>query len=150
PSAQVLGALADALRLPVDERFYLLRLTKTTGRSLCPAAQAPARSVRPTVRAVLDQLEPAPAYVVNRLTDVLAFTIGYERLAGPVGALDVEPPNLVRFVLTDPRARAVYPKWDAVVDEHVAYLKLGSSRGDHHVAELSDLLAITAGAPFTD
>ena len=123
PSAQVLAALADALRLSFDERVHLRHAAKATGGDplrLCPAAQPPAYSVRPTVQALLDRLEPAPAILLNRLSDVLAFTTGYERLAGPVGLLDAPRPSLVRFVFTDARARAAYPEWDRIADEQVA------------------------------
>jgi transcriptional regulator with XRE-family HTH domain len=153
PSPQVLGALADALRLSAGERDLLRRAAKETsggGGFLCPEAGPPPRAVRPTVQALLDRLEPAPAYVVNRLTDVVAFTTGFERLAGPIGLLDAQPPNLIRFVFTDPRARAAYPAWDRVADERVANLKTESRRSDPHIAELTAELTITAGAPFTD
>lgn len=152
PSAQVLVALADALRLSGDERLHLRLLAKATGgdgQLLCPAAESPVRSVRPTVQAVLDRLEPAPAFVVNRLSEVLALTTGYARLAGPVGLLDAQPPNLVRFVFTDARARAAYPDWERIADEQVANLRIESYRADPHVAELTEELTITAGAPFT-
>jgi transcriptional regulator with XRE-family HTH domain len=153
PSVQVLAALADALRLSTDERVHLRLLAKATGGDggvLCPAAEAPVRSVRPAVRAVLDRLEPTPAFVVNRLGEVLAFTTGYERLARPVGLLDASPPSLVRFVFTDARAPSAYPDWDRVADEHVAGLKLESYRADPHVAELVEELTVTAGAPFAE
>jgi transcriptional regulator with XRE-family HTH domain len=153
PSAQVLAALADALRLSGDERHHLRLLAKAAGGDghlLCPAGEAPARSVRPTVRALLDRLEPAPAFVINRLSDVLASTAGFASLAGPLGLLDAEPPSLVRFVFTDARARAAYPDWDRVADELAANLRLESSHGDRHAAELVEELTITAGAPFTD
>jgi transcriptional regulator with XRE-family HTH domain len=153
PSTQVLAALADALRLSTDERVHLRLLAKVTsgdGRLLCAGAEPPARSVRHTVRALLDRLEPAPAVLLNRLSDMLAFTTGYERLAGPVGLLDAQPPNLVRFMFTDARARAAYPEWDRIADEQVANLKFESYRTDPHLAELVDELTVTAGAPFTE
>lgn len=102
------------------------------------------------MRAVLDRLEPTPAFVVNRLGEVLAFTAGYERLARPVGLLDASPPSLVRFVFTDARARGAYPDWERVADEHVAGLKLESYRADPHVAGLVEELTVTAGAPFAE
>jgi transcriptional regulator with XRE-family HTH domain len=150
PSAQVLAALADALRLPTDERLLLHRLGKATSGFFCLGGEPPARAVRPTVRALLDRLEPAPAFVVNRVGDVLAWTTGYQRVAGPVGLLDFEPPNLVRFVFTDPRARVAYPEWDRVAGEQLANLKIESSHTDPHVAQLAEELTITAGAPFRD
>ncbi|ACZ83837.1 helix-turn-helix transcriptional regulator [Streptosporangium roseum] len=153
PSVQVLAALADALRLPPEERLHIRRLAKMTSGDhlLCPAStEPPDRSVRPTVRSLLDRLEPAPAVLLNRLGDVLAFTTGYERLAGPIGLLDAEQPNLIRFVFTDARARTAYPEWDRVADEHAANLKIESSTADPYTAELVDELTITAGAPFSD
>lgn len=151
PSAQVLGALADALRLAADERLHLHILAKTADGYACVgAADPPAQSVRPTVRALLDRLEPGPAVLLNRVSDVLAHTAGYERLAGPIGLLDAQQPNLARFMFTDPRARAAYPDWDRIASEQVAALKAESSRDDPHFAHLAEELTVTAGAPFTN
>ncbi len=149
PSAQVLGALADTLGLSVDERFHLRMLTKVTTGNICPAA-APATSVRPTVAALLERLEPTPAIVVNRLHDVLAHTGGYASLIGPVGLFDGERPNLARFVFTDARARHAYPDWERVADDLAATLKLPTYKGDAAVAELTEVLTILAGAAFTE
>lgn len=52
----MLAALADALCLSVDERIQIRRAAKAAGGDalrLCVAVQPPARSVRPTVRALL-------------------------------------------------------------------------------------------------
>src|SRR6476646_2572466 len=57
PSPQVLGALADALRLTASERAHLYRLTKAADPGFnCRGAITPARTVRPTVSALLDRL----------------------------------------------------------------------------------------------
>ncbi|MFF3286525.1 helix-turn-helix domain-containing protein [Streptomyces sp. NPDC003023] len=151
PSASVLSALADALRLTPGERIHMHRLTKAgDGQFNCMGAAAPMRDVRPTVLALLDRLEPTPAVLVNRVGELLAWTQGYERLARPLGLLDGTPPNLARFVLTDERARAVYPDWERVADEQVVSLKQGPFRSDPHIAALADELTVTAGAAFTD
>ncbi|MEU0368740.1 helix-turn-helix transcriptional regulator [Streptomyces sp. NPDC006283] len=151
PSPPVLSALADALRLAPGERIHLHRLTKASGGGFtCMGGATPNRVVRPTVRALLDRLEPTPAVLLNRLSELLAWTQGYERLAGPVGLLDGDPPNLARFVLTDDRARAAWPDWNLVADEQVAALKQGPFRADPHIAALVDELTVTAGASFTD
>jgi transcriptional regulator with XRE-family HTH domain len=150
PSPQVLSALADALRLTAGERAHLYDLTKAADPSFnCRGHAAPARTVRPTVRALLDRLEPAPAVLVNQLSDILAHTAGYERLAGPIGLLDAAAPNQARFVFTDSRARTAYPDWDEVADEQVAALKMGPFRADPHMAALADELSVTAGDAFT-
>jgi transcriptional regulator with XRE-family HTH domain len=153
PSVEVLGALADALRLAADERIHLYRLLKVASGSLSlcsEAAEPPAREVRPSVRSVLDRLEPAPAVLLNRLGDVLARTTGYERLVGPVGLLDAESPNVIRFVFADARSRTAYPEWDRIADEYAAHLRTESSLDDPHVIHLVEELTVTAGAPFAD
>ncbi|MFI1463516.1 helix-turn-helix domain-containing protein [Nocardia carnea] len=151
PSPQVLSALADALGLSTNERVHLYRLTKADTGFNCTGPGAPAREIRPTVRALLDQLEPAAAVVVDSRTEVLACTAGYRRLMEPTGALDGgDGANLARFTFTDPRARTVYPDWDHQADHIVATLKQGPFRADPHIAALADQLTIAAGAPFTE
>lgn len=150
PSPQVLSALADGLRLTTSERTHLYRLTKAAdGSFMCKGRGTPLRTVRPTVRALIDGLEPAPAVLLNRLSEILAHTAGYEHLAGPVGLLDGTRPNLARFVFTDDRARIAYPDWERVADEQVAALKQGPFRADRDVAVLADELTVTAGEAFT-
>jgi transcriptional regulator with XRE-family HTH domain len=123
PSAQVLAAIADALRLGEEDRAHLRMLSSLiNGTELCPSLNPPAHTVRPTVQLLLDRLEPAPAFVVNALGDVLAWTSGFEGLARPLGLLDGSPPNLVRFTFEDPRARDVFPDWATLADELVAHL----------------------------
>ncbi|MBL0886945.1 helix-turn-helix transcriptional regulator [Myceligenerans indicum] len=151
PSPPVLAALADALRLTPSERVHLYRLIKTgDGAFGCMGDTLPSREVRPSVRAVLDHLEPAPAVVLNRLTEILACTDGYRRLMGSTGLLDEgAPANLARFVFTDPRARICYPDWGDRADQTVAALKQGPFRADPNVAALADELTVAAGTEFT-
>ncbi len=149
PSAQVLGALADALGFTPDERIHLRFLGKASSGVICPNGAAPAMAVRPTIRALLDRLEPGPAVVLNRLGYVLATTSGYELLARPIGLLDHEWPNIIRFTFADPRARLAYPDWNRVALDHVARLKSEIRRGDPHAQELVDDLTVIAGTPFT-
>ncbi|MFK0171026.1 helix-turn-helix domain-containing protein [Streptomyces sp. NPDC090306] len=149
PSAPVLAALADALRLTPSERVHLHRLAKGADPGFsCQGGAGPNRAVRQTVRALLEQLEPAPAVVLNRLSEILACTDGYRRLAEPLGLLDGVRPSLARFVFTNPRARAVYPDWDAVADEQVAALKQGPGSTDAHVGALMAELTVFCGESF--
>ncbi|GAA5067118.1 transcriptional regulator with XRE-family HTH domain [Thermocatellispora tengchongensis] len=150
PSPEIIGALADALGLSADERVHLHRLVKVTTGAVCQAAEPPARAVRPTVLALLDRLEPAPALVVNRIADILACTAGFRRLAAPSGLLDSRPPNLARYVFTDPRARAAFPDWEHLADERAADLRAAAALGDPHATALARELTVTAGAPFGD
>lgn len=155
PSPQVLGALADALRLTAAERVHLHQLAKAADPGFtCVGQRPPQRSLRPTVRALLDRLEPTPAVLLNEITDLIAYTDGYERLVGPIGLLDgpagadQAPPNLARYVFTDRRARAAFPDWDRVADELVATLKHGPFRAHPATAALADELTAAAGDAF--
>ncbi|GHF89014.1 helix-turn-helix domain-containing protein [Streptomyces griseosporeus] len=153
PSAQVLGALADALRLTLRDRLALRRYAKEAEGGdplICAAAPPHTRTARPAVRAVVDRLEPAPAAVLNRIGDVLHRTTGYERLCGPLGLFDTDRPNLLRHLFTDPRARRAYPAWDRVADDLVAHLRHEAPVNDPYVAELAEELTLTAGAEFAD
>ncbi|MGP3971173.1 helix-turn-helix domain-containing protein [Streptomyces sp. 6N223] len=149
PSLQVLGALAEALRLTVDEFVYLRRLAKDVNEAACcQGAPPPARELRPTVRALLEGMEPSPAVLVNRLSEVLAHTAAYERLVRPSGLLDGESPNLLRYHFTDPRARAARPDWEHAADRLVAHLKIHAYRDDPHIVALTEELTAAAGTPF--
>jgi transcriptional regulator with XRE-family HTH domain len=151
PSAQVLAALANVLRLDEDERDVLRRFAiHASGSELCPSLTPPARSVRATVQAVLDRLEPAPAFVLNHLADLLAWTDGYARLAAPLGILDGEVPNLVRYTFGDARSRTAYPDWDAVADEQVSNLRAGLRADDPAGAELVQVLDAAGGTTFAE
>ncbi|MGW5672353.1 helix-turn-helix domain-containing protein [Micromonospora sp. NPDC003776] len=149
PSPAVVKALADALSLDARERNHLRYLVKITGGE-CAGHRRPApprREVRPTVLATLRLLEPAAAFITNRLGDVLAHTSGFELVVRGLGLLDTEPPNLTRYVFTDPRARRFLPEWDQVADEQAFDLWLGPSE------ETSEWfrheLAPSAGPEFT-
>ncbi|MCI2421931.1 helix-turn-helix transcriptional regulator [Saccharopolyspora sp. K220] len=151
PSAEVLGALLDALQLSAEDRSQLfLILGYDKPAALCPRVpDPPVQAVRPGVQAILDRLEPGPALVVNRISDVLACTDGYQRLAGPVGVLDGAPPNLLRFLFTDGRARTAHPEWGRAADSQVNFFKLGFHPEDAHSSRIAEELADAAGYEFT-
>jgi transcriptional regulator with XRE-family HTH domain len=137
PSMQIITVLCEALRLSGDERVYLYRLTKAG--TVCPGfAPPPAQEVRPTIRALLDRLDPGPAILLNRIGDIVAQTKGYARMTDAIGVL--ESPNLVRFMFTDARAKTAYPDWGRVADEHIAALRIATSFGDPYVAEFAEEL----------
>jgi transcriptional regulator with XRE-family HTH domain len=151
PSSQVIAAIAQALRLGPDDQMHLRKLVAVTqGAELCPEMLAAARIVRPTVRALLEQLEPAPALVLNHLAELLAWTSTYERVARPIGLLDGDPPSLIRFTFTDPRARAAYPAWEQVADEQIANLRAHLRFGEGQAAQLVEDLAAEVGQDFAD
>src|SRR4051812_10177519 len=90
PSPAVVNALADALSLDAAERDHLRYLAKVTGGA-CAGHRRPAppsRHVRPTVLSILQLLEPAVAFVTNRLGDVLAHTTGFGLVMRGSGLLE--------------------------------------------------------------
>lgn len=149
PSGQVLGTLADALGLSPDERVHLYRLIKADSGATCQQSAVPLPP-RPTVLALLDRLDPTPAYVVDAAGDVLASTAGFRALATPVGLLDDDRPNLVRFVFADGRAHTLFPDWPSIADERAAALRAAADLGEPAAAALAYELSITAGTTFGD
>src|SRR5450755_1563246 len=147
PSAAVVNALAEALRLDTAEREHLRHLTKITGGTCVGARAQPGRDVRPGARRLLDGFEPGIAVISNRLGDLLACTSGFEVIARLAGLLDGDRPNLTRFVFTDPRARDVFPDWDLVADEQV--FALSCSPADDYSAAFRSGLSAQAGEQFT-
>jgi transcriptional regulator with XRE-family HTH domain len=147
PSAAVVNALAEALRLDAAEREHLRHLTKITGGTCVGARAQPGRDVRPGARRLLDGFEPGIAVISNRLGDLLACTSGFEVIARLAGLLDGDRPNLTRFVFTDPRARDVFPDWERVADEQV--FALSCSPADDYSAAFRSGLSAQAGDQFT-
>lgn len=115
---------------------------------MCPATNPPERTVRDNVRTLLDRFEPAPAAVLNRLGDVLAYISGYKHLTAPIGLLDQPVPNVLRYHFTDARAHQAYPDWDDVADLLVSRLRGEVTRADPHAAELANELEFAVGELF--
>jgi transcriptional regulator with XRE-family HTH domain len=133
PSASVIAALADALRLDDDQYRQLSMLARVSETAvLCPAAGSLSRVVVPTVSALLERLGTTPAFVVGPANDVLAGNGAWGRLVGPLGMLESPEPNLACYVFLHRSARTVYPDWTAAADDQVARLRAASARwGDN-------------------
>jgi transcriptional regulator with XRE-family HTH domain len=143
PSAEVLVALADAMRMSEDERRHLFHLGAISmGAAMCPAATPLAREVAPTVVTLLERLHPTPVFVLGPLGDVLAWNDAWAAVVSALGMLDHAQPNLVRYVFLDPRSRDAFPTWWVAADEQVGRLRRATVRweGDEAWAELIDEL----------
>jgi hypothetical protein len=113
------------------------------------ARRQPFRTASPdvplAVRHVLGRLEPTPAFVVGATGEVLAYNGTWDAVAGPLGMLDDQAPNLIRYTFADPRAKDVYPDWAGVADAQVAALRQGTVRAGPsapHDALISELLPL--------
>ena len=139
PSAEVLVALADAMRMSEDERRHLFHLGAISmGAAMCPAATPLVREVAPTVITLLERLHPTPAFVLGPVGDVLAWNDAWAAVVGARGVLDDPRPNLARYVFLDRRAHDAFPAWRVAADEQVGRLRRAMTRwdGDDAVADL--------------
>lgn len=109
PSAQVVAALARALRLNGDERDHLFHLAD---RPLPPATDGPAGHVQPALLGLLDQLTSTPAQVITDLHEVLVQNRLGVALIGPPPAVRGPEASFVYRWFTDPGARNLYPPED--------------------------------------
>ncbi|WLW53451.1 helix-turn-helix domain-containing protein [Streptomyces sp. YU58] len=140
-SAEVLDAVARALRLDGEERDHLVRLAQPERLGATPAVPPPPR-LRPTVQQLLDTIG-VPAYVVSRRLDVL----GWNRLAAAVfgdwGRLPPEERNMARLIFLSPEARDRFAHPDRVAMRVAGVVRMnaGKSPGDSYLASLIDELS---------
>ena len=128
PSAQVLDALAAALRLSAAERRYLHVLAHGPAVDTGPAAAAPPERLDPAVADLVQRLEPFPSLVKGRRWDVLAANPAARELfadwsAGPPGER-----NLVRWMFTTDRAREIYLEWEPEARAMLGRFRLSAAR----------------------
>jgi transcriptional regulator with XRE-family HTH domain len=116
PSAQVLAALARALRLNGDERDHLFRLAD---RPVPPATHGTVAHVQPALLGLLDQLTHTPAQVITDLHEVLAQNRLAAALIGRPPAVRGPEASFVHRWFTDPASRALYP-----VEDHAHHARV--------------------------
>lgn len=102
PSAQVLAALANALRLDADERRHLFQLV---GRS-APSDAEPSTEVTPSVAALVHGLDTTAAIVLSARFDVLEWNAQAANLMEDFGALTPAERNLARRHFLPPQGIA--------------------------------------------
>lgn len=114
-SAEVLDAIASALRLDDSERDHLhaLAAQPRKRRAARPRPEQPTSQTR----ALLAALGDTPAVVLGRRTDVLAWNrAGHALFAGHLGFADPRTPgarpNMARLVFLDPHTRELYARWE--------------------------------------
>lgn len=108
PSAQMLAALARALRLGTDERDHLFHLAGQPA----PSAGGGSHHVQPGMLALLDRLEGTPARVISDLDETLAQNRLGAALLGEVPAGRGPAASFVHRWFTEPASRSIYPAED--------------------------------------
>lgn len=119
PSASVLTAIADALRLDAHEREHLFALARDPEDQASGHTGAPAPD-GPGLDALVQGFEPAPAYAISARFDVLAHNRLARLLYGDLGPGPAGPANLLHLGFTDPRWRTLVADWEQEAARHVA------------------------------
>jgi hypothetical protein len=131
-SAEVLDAIARALRLDHHEHAHLHDLAKATkGRKA--ARRPPAEHVSPPVRDLLRAVGDVPAVVTGRRGDVLAWNrLGHALFAGHLDPASPEHPtdrpNTAKLIFLDGHVRELYVDWKSKARAVVEHLRLVAGR----------------------
>jgi transcriptional regulator with XRE-family HTH domain len=124
-SLDVLEALARALRLNQAERTHLILL----GRGEAPPpCKNPAERVSPTLRRLIENLGPNPAYILGRRWDYLAWNDAAVALLGDFGSLPRSARNHAWLTFTDPARREMFTDWERSARVLVAKFRADSAR----------------------
>ena len=119
PSADVVEALAGALRLAPDERAYLFDLAQQRPRTTDKAAT----TASPPLAQLVAELSPFPAMLMNHRYDILAWNRVMARLLLDFDTLPPSQRNSARLCLIRPEMRDFYVDRELVVREAVAQLR---------------------------
>ncbi len=123
PSPAVVDALARALKLDHDEHEHLRALAARAARYAPDPPTAPARTIRPQLKLLLETLRPNPAYITSRTLDLLAANPGALALYADIDDWPAARRNLGRFLFLHPAAREIYADWDNQIRGCVARMR---------------------------
>ncbi|AGM05596.1 helix-turn-helix transcriptional regulator [Amycolatopsis keratiniphila] len=119
PSADVVEALAKALRLAPDERAYLFDLARQRPRN----ADKLATTAAPPLARLVADLSPLPVMLMNHRYDILAWNDEMARLLVDFGTLPPAQRNSMWLCLKHPEIREFYADRERVVREGIAHLR---------------------------
>ncbi|GAA3792135.1 helix-turn-helix domain-containing protein [Streptomyces phyllanthi] len=121
-SAEVLDAIARALRLSDAEHAHLVHLAKPKAHKKKPSARP--QQVRGALRQLLDTLDGIPAYVVGRRSDILVWNRMAAAVFGDWSELPAHERNWARMVFLRPEYRELYVEWEQKATDMVAFLRM--------------------------
>jgi transcriptional regulator with XRE-family HTH domain len=124
-SLDVLEALARALRLNQAERTHLVLLGRGEEP---PPCKTPAERVSPTLRRLIENLGPNPAYILGRRWDYLAWNDAATALLGDFGKIPRAQRNHAWLTFTDPARRELFCDWERSARLLVAKFRADSAR----------------------
>jgi len=123
PSSEVLGALADALRLDRAERQYLFQLS---GRQAAEINLSPKAEVAQSLQRMLLALTDQPAYFLDRCWNVLCWNRAAEVVFGDYSRLIGDKRNSMYMLFADPDHRRMLVDW-----QDLAPIALGMFRAEN-------------------
>ncbi len=125
PSWEVLEAISRALRLGPAERAHVHTLGSGTPKPPPPQA---AETLLPAVSALVDRMDPYPAYVTGRQWDVLASNRAARLLWTDWPALPAADRNMLWWTFTDPAARSILVDWEPEAQAQLARFRAAAGK----------------------
>jgi len=121
-SAEVLDAIARALRLTDAEASHLTHLAKP--KQYKKKSSAPAQHVRGALRQLLDSIDTVPAYITGRRTDILVWNRMAAAVFGDWSELPPQERNWARLVFLRPEYRDLFVEWEQKAADIVSMLRM--------------------------
>lgn len=139
PSAEVLTALGDALRLDPAEKRYLFILA---GRPAPEWRVAAEERVEEPLQRLLSSLRMQPAYVMGRRWDILAWNRAAAAVFGDYGRLQGDQRNIMHLIFADPGHRRLVFGWEDLARATLGLFRADSAKyvGDPAFVRLIDAL----------
>ncbi|WP_327318774.1 helix-turn-helix domain-containing protein [Streptomyces sp. NBC_01235] len=141
-SAEVLDAIARALRLSDAEHAHLTHLAKPKQQKKKPAVRA--QQVRGPLRTLLDTMDGVPAILVGRRSDILAWNRMAAAVFGDWAELPTQEQNWARLVFLRPEYRDLFVDWEHKANDVVSQLRMdaGSHPEDPRLSALVGELSV--------
>lgn len=121
-SAEVLDAIARALRLTDAEHNHLTHLAKPKQHKKKQTARP--QQVRGSLRQLLDTLDGVPAYITGRRSDVLVWNRMAAAVFGDWSELPPQERNWARMVFLRPEYRDLFVEWEQKAIDIVCMLRM--------------------------
>ncbi|MET7680270.1 helix-turn-helix transcriptional regulator [Streptomyces sp. NPDC005423] len=144
-SAEVLDAIARALRLSDAEHAHLTHLAKPKQHK--KKASARTQHVRPALGQLLDAMDGVPAYVIGRRSDILVWNRMAAAVFGDWSQLPSQERNWARLVFLRPEYRDLFVNWDQKASDIVSMLRMdaGCHPDDPRLSALVGELSVKSG-----
>ncbi|MER6121891.1 helix-turn-helix transcriptional regulator [Streptomyces sp. NPDC001795] len=120
-SAEVLDAIARALRLSEAEHAHLTHLAKPKAHKKKPSARV--QQVRSSLRQLLDSFDGVPAYIVGRHADILAWNRMAAAVFGDWAELPQQERNWARMAFLRPEYHDLFVDWEQKAIDIVCQLR---------------------------